>query len=57
MIALIAARPRIALVVMAYSYIAWSVASFLILRLRRKQPVPAVEKTTGDQQFRRTGDV
>jgi CDP-diacylglycerol---serine O-phosphatidyltransferase len=36
MIALIASHPRIALVVMAYTYITWAVVMFLVSRLRRK---------------------
>lgn len=36
LLALIAAHPRLALVVMAYTYITWAVASFAIARLRRK---------------------
>jgi len=34
-IALIASHPRLALVVMAYTYIVWAVAMFLLSRLRR----------------------
>ena len=39
-IALIAAHPRIALVVMAYTYMLWGVVMFLFSRLRRKAPTP-----------------
>jgi len=39
-IALIASHPRIALVVLSYSYIIWSVTSFLITRVRRRPGSP-----------------
>jgi phosphatidylserine synthase len=35
-IALIAAHPRIALVVLAYTYIVWSLGTFLVTRMRRR---------------------
>jgi CDP-diacylglycerol--serine O-phosphatidyltransferase len=40
-IALVASHPRLALVVLSYSYIVWAVASFLFTRLRRRQAPPA----------------
>ena len=40
-IALIASHPRIALVVLSYSYIVWSVAMFLIARVRRRPSPPS----------------
>jgi phosphatidylserine synthase len=43
-IALVASHPRLALVVLSYSYIIWSVAGFLLARLRRRPvtaPLPA----------------
>jgi len=42
-IALVASHPRLALVVLSYSYIIWSVAGFALARLRRRPataPVP-----------------
>ena len=42
-IALVASHPRLALVVLSYSYIIWSVAGFVLARLRRRPataPVP-----------------
>ena len=39
-IALIAAHPRIALVVLAYTYIVFSVGTFAVTRLRRRTPSP-----------------
>ena len=39
-IALIAAHPRIALVVLAYAYIVWSLGTFVVSRLRRRTPNP-----------------
>jgi CDP-diacylglycerol---serine O-phosphatidyltransferase len=39
-IALIAAHPRIALVVLAYAYIVWSLGTFVVSRLRRRAPNP-----------------
>ena len=41
-IALVASQPRLALVVLSYSYIVWAVASFLVSRLRRRPAPPAV---------------
>jgi phosphatidylserine synthase len=40
LIALIASRPRFALVAMAYTYILWAVTSFAISRLRRRPTTP-----------------
>ena len=40
-IALVASHPRLALVVLSYSYIVWAVASFLFTRLRRRPAAPA----------------
>jgi CDP-diacylglycerol---serine O-phosphatidyltransferase len=40
-IALIASHPRIALVVIAYTYIISSVGSFVVSRLRRRPPAPS----------------
>jgi len=45
-IALVASHPRLALVVLSYSYITWSVAGFVLARLRRRPAtatVPAPE--------------
>jgi CDP-diacylglycerol--serine O-phosphatidyltransferase len=39
-IALIASHPRLALVVMAYTYILWAVVVFLVARIRRKPAAP-----------------
>ena len=39
-IALIASHPRIALVVIAYTYILWAVGSFIVTRLRRRPSNP-----------------
>jgi len=39
-IALIASHPRIALVVIAYTYILWAVVSFVVSRLRRRPSNP-----------------
>jgi CDP-diacylglycerol---serine O-phosphatidyltransferase len=39
-IALIASHPRIALVVIAYTYILWAVGSFVVTRLRRRPSTP-----------------
>jgi CDP-diacylglycerol--serine O-phosphatidyltransferase len=39
-IALIASHPRIALVVIAYTYILWAVGSFVVSRLRRRPSTP-----------------
>jgi len=41
-IALIASHPRLALVVLSYSYIIWSVAGFALARLRRRPAAAAV---------------
>jgi phosphatidylserine synthase len=40
-IALIASHPRLALVVLSYTYIIWSVAGFLLARIRRRPTTAA----------------
>ena len=41
-IALVASHPRLALVVLSYSYVTWSVAGFVLARLRRRPAAATV---------------
>jgi phosphatidylserine synthase len=54
-IALIASHPRIALVVMSYTYTLWAVTSVLIARLRRKPLAHSARLPEPPQEDRSSG--